>query len=638
MSLRALCVGLALLLPSGAAAAPPPWVGFNDISAISGAIPYDTAAQAAANAGASSTRIIVDWSWIERQDDVFTWGVVDGTYWADLARGIRPLIGITGAPRWAWDPSASCPEGQFCAYPPGSDRYAEYRQMMRLLTARYPQAVGIEVGNEPNLGWAWAGGVDPRRYTELLKNAYGAVKSVDPTMPVISGGLAPVLSEWATKDSMGLRPFLQAMYDSGAKGYMDGVSVHPYPTGLDFGTSFEALALVKETIAANGDSIPLWVTELGLTTTGDAASSPYEQGIAVPALFDALRADPAIRSVYVHTLLEDPANPVPSERGYGLLARDLTPKPAYCALAAATGSSWTCPESVASAVPSAKQSARWEAQILLSRAVDAARQRHLATGAYAGLTAAALHAEDPSISSTPAPGDVAPGPGADPAQIGVYPWQTGDGVLLCNTSRADRSYCALTFWRGVFTWASASGELYAAAGTTIRAAEREAADDAAAAAARSTAAAAGSPAPVAAPATTTTLTTPGVDPVPPALQGIPAVVAKSSAPRSRAQRRGRVVGARRAPGCNRAAKARTAPKAKTGPKAKARRAPQRSRRQRSKGRPVRACAVRRPFRAAGAAKPRARARHRQLRLRISEQQRGARRSGRAPSTRRAARG
>lgn len=519
MSLRALLVGLALAVPASASGASTPWIGLNDISAISGATAYDTAARAAANVGANSTRIIIDWSWIERQDDVFNWGVIDRVYWSDLAQGLRPLIGITGAPRWAWDPSATCAEGAICPYPPGRSYDADYEQMIRLLTRRYPQAVAIEVGNEPNLSWAWAGGLDPVRYTELLKSAYRAVKSVDAAMPVISGGLAPVLTDRSSANSIGLRPFLQAMYDQGAKGYMDGISIHPYPWGIDFATSFEALSLVKETRTANGDSVPLWVTELGLTTSGSGAYSPYEQGVTIPALFNALRADPEIESVYVHTLLEDPGNAVPAERGYGLMESDLTPKPAYCGLAAATASTWTCPDTVARATPSGEQSRRWEAEILLQAAVDAARRVHVARGSYRALTAKDLNAVDPRISPIAAPGDAPAGAGADPSQIGVYPWETGDGVLLCNTSRADRSFCVLTFWRGLWTYGSTVGNLYAAAGATIRDAEAEAAG--------SRASPAVTPDPPAA-APSATAPTP-LDAAPPATATAPASVAPAAA-------------------------------------------------------------------------------------------------------------
>jgi polysaccharide biosynthesis protein PslG len=456
-------LALALPVPGAAAAAPAPWVGFNDISSVSGAVPFDTAARAAANAGADSTRMIIDWSWIEPKNDVYAWGVVDGVYWADLARGMRPLIGITGAPRWAWDAGATCPAGAICPYPPGRKHYGDYQQMIRLLALRYPRAVAIEIGNEPNLSWAWAGGLDPARYTELVKRGYAAVKSVSPAMPVIAGGLAPVLTDTTTSDSIGLRPFLEAMYANGVKGYMDGISVHPYPRGTNFSESFAALSLVKETRSAHGDSVPLWVTEFGLTTS---TFSAYTQGITIPALYRAFRADPEIRSVYVHTLYDDPANPVVAERGYGMLLRDQTPKPAYCGLALANGSPWSCPDTVAAATPTSLQSSRWEAQVLLQAAADAARRVHLANGSYAGLTSAALHAVDARISSEPPAGDTPPGAAADPTRVGVYAWGS-DGVLLCNTSQADRSYCILTSWRKSWTYGSATGTIYAAAGATI---------------------------------------------------------------------------------------------------------------------------------------------------------------------------
>jgi hypothetical protein len=459
---------LVLIPAAGAAASPAQWVGINDLSSLSGALSFAQSASLAANAGATSTRLIVDWSWIEPDNGVYQWGIIDGVYWADLARGIRPLIGITGAPRWAWDDTAVCPAANFCAYPPGRSHDADYQDMIRELTRRYPQAVGIEVGNEPNVSWAWAGGLSPARYTELVKLAYTAVKSVNSGMPVIAGGLAPVLTDATTADSIGLRPFLQAMYDNGVKGYMDGISVHPYSYGVNFSRSFAALSLVKETRTANGDSVPLWATEFGMTTTGPDAFSEYQQGITIPALYRALRADAGIRAVYVHTLRDDPTNPTPAEQGYGLLHANLTPKSAYCGLAAANASSWVCPASAPAAAPTAAQSKRWAAQVLLQEAADAARQVHQSKGSYRTLASADLHAVDARISATPANGAIVPGASASPDRIGVYPGQTGqDWLTLCNSSQADRSYCITTVWRGVWIYGSAAGTIYDAASATI---------------------------------------------------------------------------------------------------------------------------------------------------------------------------
>lgn len=466
MGLRALVAAMSLLaVPASAAAeADAPWVGFNDISSVAGAVPYDTAARAAADGGATSTRIIVDWSWIEATDDVYTWGVLDGVYRADLARGLRPLIGITGAPRWAWPKGARCAAEAHCAYPPGRRYDADYQELLRNLTRRYPQAVAIEIGNEPNLSWAWAGGLSPARYTQLLKRAYRAVKSVDPAMPVLSGGLAAVMGENRTRDAIGLRRFLQAMYDNGAKGSMDGISVHPYPRSVNFANSFAALSVVKDVRSANGDSVPLWVTEMGMTTS---VFSAYEQAITLPALRQALLGDPEIRGVYLHTLYDDPTNSEPEERGYGLLGADGTPKPAYCALARASGSRAPCSPGGAVATPTPTQSARWRAQVLLQSAADAARRFRLRTGSYAGLTTAALNKHDPRLSARPPAGSLIPGAGSDPSRIGVFPFEPA-GLVLCNASEGGRSYCLGTVWGKRWAYASGAGSLFETAGAMFK--------------------------------------------------------------------------------------------------------------------------------------------------------------------------
>lgn len=462
MGLRALALIILLFTaPSAAPAADTaPWTGFNDISSVAGAVPFDTAAQAAADAGATSTRVVVDWSWLEAVPGRYTWGVLDGAYWSNVDRGIRPLIGITGAPRWAWARSARCPAARHCAFPPGRAHHGDYRELLRRLTRRYPQAVAIEVGNEPNLRWAWAGGLSPARYTKLLIVAHQAIKSVNPAMPVLSGGLAPVLGDVRTPREIGLRRYLEAMYAHGAKGHMDGIAIHPYPGSIDFDKSFAALSIVKDVRSANGDSVPLWITEFGLTTSRFSAD---DQATALAALATALRSDPEIEGVYAHTLYDDPSNPIPDERGYGFMSRDQTPKPAYCAMARASGLTPGC----AAPAPSATRAARWEAQVLLQAAADAARRVRLATGTYDGLTAAALHEQDARISRNAAVGALLPGPTADPSRIAVYP-VAPDGLVLCNTSQGDRSYCIGTRWRKRWAYTSSPGRLFVTAGALLQ--------------------------------------------------------------------------------------------------------------------------------------------------------------------------
>lgn len=441
----------------------PAHFGFNDSSSVAGTLSYDDAAAVQARVGATSTRLLIHWSWVENKPDVHSWGIFDGVYWASIKAGIKPLIVFTGAPQWAQRVDTTCVQ---CDLPPSRSHDADWQDVLRQLVTRYPDAAGIEIWNEPNLGWAWRSGPDPVRYTELLKLAHSAIKSVRPSMPVIGASLAPVLVDATSGDHYGVRPFLKSMYANGARGHMDGIALHPYPYGVNFGTSFKAVGLAREVRAMHGDdATPLWLSELGLTTSGGAFSE-HDQAIAVPKLYTTMRQDPEIRGIYVHTVLEND-NPTVSERGYGVMRADLTPKPAYCALAMANASTWRCPDTISPAAPSATQNHHWDAQILLQAAADAARRVHLARGSYRNVTAADLSARDSRLRSTSPSGDVTPGPDADPTHVGVWPVTDGrDGLLLCNASRGDRSYCIYTFWDGDRNYGSIAGTVYGAAGAT----------------------------------------------------------------------------------------------------------------------------------------------------------------------------
>ena len=58
-----------------------------------------------------------------------------------------------------------------------------------------------------------------------------------------------------------------------------------------------------------------------------------------------------------------------------------------------------------------------------------------------------------ALSATAGDGALLPGPAADPSRIAVYVLGTGadERLLVCNTSKADRSYCIYTaygkYWR-----------------------------------------------------------------------------------------------------------------------------------------------------------------------------------------------
>jgi hypothetical protein len=462
-----LCLAVA---PAASAATTPQSFGFNDNAASWGVIPAAADAALASRAGATVHRLVFDWRWAQRTPTDWRLGTYDTIYSADLAAGIRPIFILFAAPQWTWASGTPCVQAtQDCRYPPGPTHLDAWRNVVQVLVRRYPKLAGLEIWNEPNLTIFWQSGPDPAYYTTLVKEAHGAVRAVHSNVPVIGGSL----SNYPGPDGstgMSSASFLAAMYAAGMKGQMDGLSVHPYPSDIDEWRFYKTLTEVREIRDANGDATPLWITELGITTSGSGPPqtlSENDQAVLFTRLLARLRAMPDVRTVVVHTLLEPTQFGWNSpERGYGVLRPDLTPKPAYCALAAANGTGYVCPADVAPAVPDPTQVARWQAQDLLQEAADAARAYRRQHGAYAGLDSPALHAIDPALSDQPAVGDLAPGGQADPSRIGVWVWTTslGETLLLCNTSRADRSYCIETIYRKSWTYAHADGSVYAAAG------------------------------------------------------------------------------------------------------------------------------------------------------------------------------
>jgi hypothetical protein len=126
--------------------------------------------------------------------------------------------------------------------------------------------------------------VDPARYTELLKEAYGAVEAVAPQLPVVSGGLSGVGANDA--NALADATFLAGMYKAGARSAMDAIGYHFYPGNHpllgDFGAGLDR---VRRTRDANRDNRKrLWLTEFGISTATVAGREPVDENEQAAAL------------------------------------------------------------------------------------------------------------------------------------------------------------------------------------------------------------------------------------------------------------------------------------------------------------------------------------------------------------------
>ena len=307
--------------------------GFNDNSVRDGQLSASRDAELAAGAGAEVLRVAVEWRGLEERRDVYDWELFDGIYRALRARGMRPLWIPVFAPSWAWDRGVRCSGN--CPYPPRRSELGEWEELLELLARRYPESVGIELWNEPNLAAFWRPRPDAARYTELLRRGYRAIKKVRPELPVVLGGLSNRPRSGRGGDS--LSEFLEAVYRHGGRGHMDAIAIHPYLRDRIRPATERTIEQVLAIRRRHDDEgTPLWVTEFGASTTGQVLRerwSEEEQATALVDGYDFLSQVPGVEMFLVHTLLDPPLDRSSREAGFGLVRPDGSLRPAYCAFA-----------------------------------------------------------------------------------------------------------------------------------------------------------------------------------------------------------------------------------------------------------------------------------------------------------------
>nr|MBC7244265.1 beta-galactosidase [Chloroflexota bacterium] len=164
----------------------------------------------------------VEWFRYNPAPGQYDWGALDRIVDSANAAGIKLLFSVVKAPKWARPPEDT-DEG-----PPADPN--TFGTFLREMAARYKGRVqAYEIWNEQNLYYEWGGlggKLNARKYVELLKVAYQAIKSVDPNATVVSGALTPTGyndGNIAIDD----RIYLEQMYQAGLKNYCDAIGAHP---------------------------------------------------------------------------------------------------------------------------------------------------------------------------------------------------------------------------------------------------------------------------------------------------------------------------------------------------------------------------------------------------------------------------
>lgn len=285
-------------------------------------------------AGARVIRFPLDWATVQPHNGSrFDWSEYDRLFAAAEAQGLGVILDPTGTPCWARgaldcfapdDPS-----------PPDPAFDSQWELFVKRAVRRYADLAALEVWNEPNSDCFWDGGPDPARYAQLLQEAYQASKSARPDVPVLFGGLVP--EDLCGTGQFDYVQFLRDADAAGATGYYDGIALHPYPVPfgrLDYRE--RVLGLIarvrKATKPEKGQPVlPIWITELGISTQGDEPVDELTQAQRLQALYKLLARVPHLPVVVIHRLFDVPGRGG-AENGFGLLRSDLSPKPAYEAM------------------------------------------------------------------------------------------------------------------------------------------------------------------------------------------------------------------------------------------------------------------------------------------------------------------
>jgi hypothetical protein len=229
---------------------------------------------------------------------------------------------------------------------------SQYAQTLGSLAAKVRgknSDVAYEIWNEEDAAEFWPA-PDPAQYVRLLSSASSAVRNNDAAAKVVLGP--------TTGNNYG---WIDQLYANGLTNAMfDAVAVHTDTACLTVGPdsfyrdngrlgqfTFLGYREVRQTLLAHGADKPIWMTELGWSST-QGSSQPLcakgafagqkpsgvtedQQATFLRAAYHCLALDPYVPVALWFTYKDDPAAQTDDLRHYGLLRADGSAKPAWAA-------------------------------------------------------------------------------------------------------------------------------------------------------------------------------------------------------------------------------------------------------------------------------------------------------------------
>lgn len=295
----------------------------------------------------------VRWMDVEPNPGSFNWGALDSAVNLANASGVKVLFSVVAAPSWASVPNGSYPKNP-----------QDFANLMSAMASHFKGKVqAYEIWNEENFAReVGPGNINAGNYVQLLQAAYPAIKAADPNALVVSGAPTPTGvndPNIAERDLTYLQQMYQ--YQGGVvKRYFDVLGAHNEPywnppdqtvanhTNPSYANDpsffFRQVEDYRNLMVANGDgNKQIWETEIGYDANPQAPAgysgwtvSDQQQASYLVQLFQYARAHyPWLGAIFVWNLNFQAVVPQSDEKwGFGVMNADLTPRPAYSALAA----------------------------------------------------------------------------------------------------------------------------------------------------------------------------------------------------------------------------------------------------------------------------------------------------------------
>ncbi|MFP2959403.1 M10 family metallopeptidase C-terminal domain-containing protein [Myxococcus sp. 1LA] len=190
-----------------------------------------------------------------------------------------------------------------------------------------------EVMNEPNMNHSFVR-IAPANYAELLKVTSPKMREAEPSIVIISAGLASVPS--TGNGFHGAVDFVNAMYQHGARSHFDALGFHPYtyplmPSNTAAWNGWKIMkGGVRQAMVNNGDASKLiYITEFGAPTAGGSnAMTEAQQAQVLQEAHDLAKTYAWAGPILWYSYIDRGANPNNTEDWFGLLRPNGTRKPA----------------------------------------------------------------------------------------------------------------------------------------------------------------------------------------------------------------------------------------------------------------------------------------------------------------------